>query len=519
MTSTSTEPPPPPVEPGFRLDRYEMLAVLAQGGMANVWLARLQGKHGFEKLVAAKTILPHFATDKTFRQMFLDEATIASRIEHPNVVQILDLGEYQGNLYIVMELVDGDPLDRLHRTCVRKDMTFPLPIGLKILSDACAGLHAAHELRGTDGTPQNVVHRDVSPQNILVTTRGISKVIDFGIAKARDRVTGATAAGQIKGKIDFMAREQATGAAVDRRADTWAVGACLYWLITGLGPYEQEDPVNTLARLLSAGPIAPLPKGTPAPIVALVNKALEHDVKLRFQTALEMQDAIDRAAHDAGLVASTGQVGAFMAEHLKARAQKRKETIETALKDAASRAAAKAALAPPPTPVFEPIGLATKPDQSSAPSTVQAVTATARAETEVKPAQSPRGRAAPLLVTAVAAIVLIGVATTSLFVFTHKIKADDRAGGPRELAPMPSAEVLMRGPAASASASETETTAAPAIADAASPLATAVVSATSVAAKPATSPTTPRGSKPTAQPSARPEGPAARTPQKDEYGF
>ncbi|HEX4516290.1 MAG TPA: serine/threonine-protein kinase, partial [Polyangiaceae bacterium] len=165
------------LEPGHRLDRYELLCPIAQGGMASVWLARQHGKHGFEKLVAVKTILPLYAQDLRFQQMFLDEARIASGIEHANVAQILDLGEEKDVLYIAMEWVDGDSLSKLFRAAEKVSHRLPVNIVCRIVSDACAGLHAAHELHDKSGDLLNVVHRDVSPQNILVSTKGQAKLI------------------------------------------------------------------------------------------------------------------------------------------------------------------------------------------------------------------------------------------------------------------------------------------------------------------------------------------------------
>jgi serine/threonine-protein kinase len=174
--------------------------------MASVWLARLSGKHGFEKLFAIKTILPQFAEDVRFQQMFLDEARVASRIEHANVAQVLDLGEEHGILYLVMQWVDGDSLSRVSRAASRQKVKLPIPIILRVLADTCSGLHAAHEVTGSEGQNLGVVHRDVSPQNILVTPEGVAKLIDFGVAKAHGRLSDETVAGQLKGKIHYMAR-------------------------------------------------------------------------------------------------------------------------------------------------------------------------------------------------------------------------------------------------------------------------------------------------------------------------
>src|SRR5688572_2333969 len=222
-----------PLAPGQRLDRYELLCPVGEGGMARVWVARLARKYGFEKLVAIKTILQKHASDDRFRAMFLDEARIASRIDHPNVGHIIDLGEEGDVLYLVMEWIDGDTLSRIKRTVERKKQEFPLPIALRVLADTCQGLHAAHELKAPDGSLLGVVHRDVSPQNILVSMSGVAKLIDFGIAKARDRLSGETSTGFFKGKVHYISPEQAVGRAVDRRSDVFSVGAILFHLVVG----------------------------------------------------------------------------------------------------------------------------------------------------------------------------------------------------------------------------------------------------------------------------------------------
>src|ERR1017187_9688696 len=161
------DPVEPLLRPGDRLDRYELLCPIASGGMATVWLARLRGKRGFEKLFAVKTIRTELVDDARFQEMFLDEARIASGIQHPNVAQILDLGEQDDVLFIVMEWVDGDSLAKIRKLLAKRDAKLPIGIVLRVIADACGGLHAAHELRDDRGEPLEIVHRDVSPHNIL----------------------------------------------------------------------------------------------------------------------------------------------------------------------------------------------------------------------------------------------------------------------------------------------------------------------------------------------------------------
>jgi len=334
--------------PGYFLDRYELLCPIADGGMASVWVARLRGKHGFEKLLAIKTILPQFAADERFQEMFLDEARIASRIEHANVAQIVDVGEQHDVTYLVMEWVDGDSLSRLYRSLKKNNVALPMNVLLRIVADACGGLHAAHELKDERGALLGVVHRDVSPQNILVSSRGMAKLIDFGIAKAQGRVIADTNAGLLKGKIHYMAPEQALGGAVDRRADVFAVGALLYHYLAGEPPFDGPNQLAILKRLTSTQPAAPLPPSVPPPVAALVMRALALSADERFATAADLQAAIESAMIESRLTCTQAQVAAFVGEHGASRTASRKEAIDLALSAAAERARVRDVLRPNP---------------------------------------------------------------------------------------------------------------------------------------------------------------------------
>ncbi len=305
--------------------------------MAHVWLGRFKGKHGFEKLVAVKTILPEHALDERFRNMFLDEARIASGVEHPNVAKILDLGEWRDCLYLVMEYVDGDSLSRLRRTVEKRKVTLPLPLALRILADTCAGLHAAHDLRGDDGSLLNVVHRDISPQNVLVPTNGVAKLIDFGVAKARHRLGEETSAGFAKGKSRYMSPEQALSKPVDRRADLFAVGAMAYELFEGNAPYDGPNDMARLHALLTGAQIKAV-KNAPDPIVEkIIVKALARDPEERYATANEMRGAIEDAMVQLKLRASADEIAAFVALHTDNRIVERKRVVKVALDAAAER--------------------------------------------------------------------------------------------------------------------------------------------------------------------------------------
>jgi eukaryotic-like serine/threonine-protein kinase len=348
--------------PGYRLDRYELLCPIGVGGMASVWVARLLGKHGFEKLVAVKTILPAYDSDPTFQQMFLDEGRIAARIHHPNVAQILDLGDHHGVLFLVMEWVEGDALSKLARAVSDAEIPFPPGIAARILIDVCAGLHAAHELRDRSGAALEIVHRDVSPHNILVGAQGVSKVIDFGIAKARDRAAGDTRTGSFKGKIKYMSPEQAVAPkSTDRRADVWAVGAVLYALLSGRSPYESDNDMATLIQLAQQKPPEPLPPEIPQPIRKVVARALAWDPNERYATAAELRDALEGAIASAGIVATNADVAAFTARHLAERVGARERAVALALSAAEERSRVARLLTP------EETGSALRPARPSQP--------------------------------------------------------------------------------------------------------------------------------------------------------
>ncbi|MFO0675957.1 MAG: protein kinase [Polyangiaceae bacterium] len=334
------------LEPGVRLGKYELLCVLARGGMGAIWLGRSgggesadggEGSDDPERLVAIKTILPDLAVERRFQDMFLDETRIASRVVHPNVARVIDTGEVGDVLYYVMELIDGDSLRRALRTLSALGEPFPLPIALRVLADTAAGLHAAHELRSDDGEFLHVIHRDISPQNILLTTDGVTKIIDFGIAKARGRVSGDTSAGGVKGKVEYMAPEQAMGKPIDRRVDVWAVGAILFGIVTGKSPYEAKNHVARFQRLFSGEPVDPIPDSVPEPVRHVITRALQVRVEDRFPTALELQKGLEDAISALGPPVTPQDLAAFYAKYMMEHEGARRGTMEIALKAADER--------------------------------------------------------------------------------------------------------------------------------------------------------------------------------------
>jgi serine/threonine protein kinase len=331
---------------GQRLDgRYELLFPYAQGGMATVWLARVQGKHGFEKLYAVKTILPHLAEDAGFRTMFLDEARIASRVRHANVAEIEDLGEDDGHLYMVLEWVQGDPWSTLVEAIAERGDAVPIDLMLRIAAQACAGLHAAHELEAATGGSLNVVHRDVSPQNVMVSEAGDVKVIDFGVAKAVGRASEATRTGLIKGKLEYLAPELAQGREIDRRADVWAVGATLYHVLAGCPPFTGKSDLDVLRRISSGRPPPPLPAFVPKAVADVVMRALHADPARRTANALELHRSLESVMTSP---VSGEDVARLVRHYLAPRILERHAKVKEALREAASRPALPPSTDPPP---------------------------------------------------------------------------------------------------------------------------------------------------------------------------
>ncbi len=262
--------------------------------MGEVWVARQHGELGFERRVALKTLHPRLADEPDALAMLMDEARIMSRIVHENVVQTLDVGREGDVFFIVMELVLGETLAKIHGAHKKRGETVPLAAALSIVSDVLAGLQAAHELTDEHGEPLHVVHRDVSLENILVSSAGRAKLIDFGVAKARGRIASETQ-GVAKGKVRYMAPEQAKGKGVDRRADIWAVGAVLRILVTGKAPYAGETDIETLYMIANGQAPSPLPQEIAGKLRDVLEGALAPSPSARFATAAQMRAVVDEA--------------------------------------------------------------------------------------------------------------------------------------------------------------------------------------------------------------------------------
>jgi serine/threonine protein kinase len=300
---------------GERLDRFELIAELASGGMATVFLARLSGVAGFQRLVAIKRLHPHLAREPEFVEMFLDEARLAARIHHPNVVPIQEVGESDQGYYLVMDYIEGDTLARVLAKAAKNNSTVPYGVTIRILLDTLAGLHAAHEMKDDHGEPLQIVHRDVSPQNILVGVDGVARVVDFGVARAATRLS-TTRSGQLKGKLAYMAPEQARGAGVDRRADLFACGIVLWEALATKRLFKGDGEAETLNRVLYepiATPSSVRPD-VPKALEDICMKALSRDVDERFATAQDFGDELEKAARALGSVGSVRDVADCLQE-------------------------------------------------------------------------------------------------------------------------------------------------------------------------------------------------------------
>ncbi|WNG49604.1 protein kinase [Archangium minus] len=288
-TGGSTEAQPRPY------GQYVLVRKLAEGGMAEIFLAKRLGADGFERNVVIKRMLANLSGLPDFVEMFRDEARLAARLVHPNVVQIHELGFADGCYFICMEYLPGEDFSTTVRTASFRGEYVPIPLVLRVLADAARGLHYAHEFTDESGRRLNIVHRDISPSNLYVTYEGQVKVLDFGIAKAESRLAH-TRTGVVKGKYIYMAPEQARGAEVDRRADIFSLGVCLYEALTHVRPFARENDLAVLNALMADDyqpPRALRPDLSPE-LEAVILKAMSHEPAHRHATAAEFADDLER---------------------------------------------------------------------------------------------------------------------------------------------------------------------------------------------------------------------------------
>jgi serine/threonine-protein kinase len=311
-----------------RVGRYDILLPLGTGGLATVYLARARGIGGFEREVALKLVHSHLRARDGWAVELIEEAKLASRVRHPNVVPVLDVGDDPFGVFLVLEYVEGDTLSGLLRLARQRGTTLPRPVLLRILIDALAGLHAAHETRDDEGHPLHLVHRDFSPQNILIGVDGTSRLTDFGIAKSRTRV-GFTRDGLIKGKISYMSPEQARGEPLDRRSDVWAAGVVAWELLAGRRLFKASDEVATLLRVVTekAPRVATVSPDIPAALDDAVSSALQGAPAARCPTAQELSRRIVEGARAVGGVAEPVEVARVIGELLVDQLKERRERV------------------------------------------------------------------------------------------------------------------------------------------------------------------------------------------------
>jgi eukaryotic-like serine/threonine-protein kinase len=273
-----------------QIGRYEIVGRLAVGGMAEVLLGRLRGPHGFERPVVIKRILPHLALQRSMVELFLDEARIIANLRHPNLINVHELGDESGEYFMAMEFIAGESLSGLCRRLARRHEQLDLNLAAHIIAEACAGLHAAHTATSPDGRPLEIVHRDVSPQNILVTYSGGVQVIDFGIATTVNRIS-RTEACTVRGKFEYLSPEQLNSLPLDRRTDIFALGIVLLELASGRRVYRRESHAQTLMAILhDAVPrLTALRPDASVKLEEICSRALAKHRAERYQTAAEMR--------------------------------------------------------------------------------------------------------------------------------------------------------------------------------------------------------------------------------------
>ena len=316
------EEPERPLAPGTRLGKFKILRLLAVGGMAEIYLARVTGIEGFAKAVVLKRILPELANNPEFVEMFLDEARLAATFQHPNVVQVYDIGRVEGSYFFTMEYVHGEDVRGILAAAKEKRRGLKLAHALSIVYGAAAGLDYVHDQKGLDGQPLSTVHRDVSPANVMVTFDGGVKLVDFGIAQAVARQI-KTKSGATKGTVTYMSPEQCRGADIDRRSDVFALGILLFELTTGTRLFRKVNDYAIAHQLVNED--APRPssrrEGYPPGLERIVVKALARDPEARYQTAEELLVELEEFARDEKIALSSVALGRFMREVFESKSE------------------------------------------------------------------------------------------------------------------------------------------------------------------------------------------------------
>lgn len=299
---------------------YLLTTKLSTGGMAELFLATRVGNSHLQQQVALKRMLPHLSREPEFVTMFLDEARVASRLSHPNLVQVIDFGEVRGEYYLAMEYLPGETLDGVLQVAAEQRRPVPLAVALQVVSAVCDGLHYAHEY-AEGGKPLGLVHRDISPSNVMVTFHGGVKVLDFGIAWSSQRAQEETRAGVVKGKIPYCSPEQLEGRRLDRRSDVFSVGTLLHELLVGKGGFRRDSDYLTSRAVVEEQlpPVSRLRPELPRELDTIVAKAMAKRPEERFATCLELRRALERLQQGPSVRLDEYLTGLFGQERMTTR--------------------------------------------------------------------------------------------------------------------------------------------------------------------------------------------------------
>jgi eukaryotic-like serine/threonine-protein kinase len=350
--------------------KYKLLERIAVGGMAEVFLAVRPGLEGFEKTLAIKRIRPHLSNEEAFVKMFLNEAKLAAQLQHPNIVQIFDLGKISGSYFIAMEYISGRDMSRTIPKAEKVGIPFPIEYALAVGASVLDGLSYAHAKTDDFGAPLHIVHRDITPENIMVGWNGNVKILDFGIAKATIQ-TDQTRAGEIKGKLAYMSPEQGMGKVLDARSDIFALGVVMYEWITGYKMFTGENEMAILKSIVDGRIYPPsyFREDIPEPVEDILMKALAKDREQRYQTARDMQfDIQEWLQHGAEFSPSPAHLANFMKQIFHDEIELEREALAEAAKERKRRT-------PPPPPAN------TGSEEPMAPGAVQPGDAVGRAKT------------------------------------------------------------------------------------------------------------------------------------------
>ena len=334
---------------GVRFGQYTLLDRIAVGGMAEIFLARKDGLKGFHKHFAVKRLHAQYSADRQFVDMLIDEAKVTSQMNHPNIIEIYDLGEMDGHFYLALEYVHGQDLFQVLKTLQKNGVWMPIPAAVYITQELLAGLNYAHFLRDEKGDPMNIIHRDISPQNLLMSYEGEVKLIDFGIVKAEKRLT-ETASGVIKGKFYYMSPEQASAKPIDHRSDVFSAGIVLYESLVASPLYDDEDDNSKLLKRVQQADIAPpstLRGGIDPKLEQVVMKALHPDPDQRYQTAIAFHRALSEVMALHPVQFNRIDLALYLRKLLPPGRDRRLEPAEESHLEARSAAAASAELPKP----------------------------------------------------------------------------------------------------------------------------------------------------------------------------